>query len=120
MIKNPPTNTGVIRLIPAPGRFLGEGNGNHSSILAWNTPWTEEPSRLQSIGLQRAGHDLMTQQSLSPPHGSLVKNLPAVSGDVGRIRGLVRSTGEGNGNPLQYICWKSYGQRMLVGSQTTK
>ena len=29
----------------------------HSSILAWETPWTEEPGRLQSMGLQRVGHD---------------------------------------------------------------
>ena len=29
----------------------------HSSILAWKTPWTEEPGRLQSIGLQRVRHD---------------------------------------------------------------
>ena len=29
----------------------------HSSILAWRTPWTEEPGGLQSIGLQRLRHD---------------------------------------------------------------
>ena len=29
----------------------------HSSILAWKIQWTEEPSRLQSIGLQRVGHN---------------------------------------------------------------
>ena len=29
-----------------------------SSILAWRIPWTEEPGGLQSLGLQRAGHDL--------------------------------------------------------------
>ena len=29
----------------------------HSSILTWKIPWTEEPGRLQSIGLQRVGHD---------------------------------------------------------------
>ena len=29
----------------------------HSSILAWRIPWTEEPSRLQSTGSQRVGHD---------------------------------------------------------------
>ena len=29
----------------------------HSSILAWRIPWREEPSRLQSTGLQRVGHD---------------------------------------------------------------
>ena len=29
----------------------------HSSILAWKIPWTEEPSRLQSMGSLRVGHD---------------------------------------------------------------
>ena len=32
----------------------------HSSILAWRIPWTEEPGGLQSIGLQRVGHDWVT------------------------------------------------------------
>ena len=31
-----------------------------SSILAWRVPWTDEPSRLQTVGLQRVGHDLVT------------------------------------------------------------
>ena len=29
----------------------------HSRTIAWKIPWTEEPSRLQSIELQRVGHD---------------------------------------------------------------
>ena len=29
----------------------------HSSILAWKTPWTEKPGRLQSMGSQRVRHD---------------------------------------------------------------
>ena len=29
----------------------------HSSTLAWKIPWTEEPVRLQSMGLQRVGHN---------------------------------------------------------------
>ena len=29
----------------------------HSSTLAWKIPWTEDPGRLQSMGLQRVGHD---------------------------------------------------------------
>ena len=37
----------------------------HSSTIAWKIPWTEEPGRLQSLGLQRAGHDLATSLSLS-------------------------------------------------------
>ena len=36
----------------------------HSSILAWRIPWTEEPGRLQSTGLQRVGQDWATSLSL--------------------------------------------------------
>ena len=32
----------------------------HSSILAWKVPWTEKPDKLQSMGLQKVGHDLVT------------------------------------------------------------
>ena len=35
----------------------------HSSILAWRTLWTEEPGELQSIGLQRIGHDRVTKHT---------------------------------------------------------
>ena len=37
----------------------------HSSVLAWRTPWTEEPGGPQSIGLQRVGHALATEQAHS-------------------------------------------------------
>ena len=36
---------------------LEEGMATHSCILAWGIPWTEEPGGLQSVGLQRVGHD---------------------------------------------------------------
>ena len=36
---------------------LEEGISVHSRILAWKIPWTEEPGKLQSMGLQRVGHD---------------------------------------------------------------
>ena len=36
---------------------LEEGSATHSGILAWGIPWTEEPTGLQSMGLQRVGHD---------------------------------------------------------------
>ena len=39
---------------------LEEGMTTHSSILAWRIPWTEEPRRLQSMGLQKVGHDWVT------------------------------------------------------------
>ena len=34
----------------------------HSSILAWEIPWTQEPRGLQSMGLQRVRHELVTEQ----------------------------------------------------------
>ena len=37
----------------------------HSSALAWKITWMEEPGRLQSMGLQRVGHDRVTSLSLS-------------------------------------------------------
>ena len=48
----------------------------HPSTPVWQIPWMEEPGRLQSMGLQRVGHDWGTSLSLS-------------------------CIGEGNGNPLQ-------------------
>ena len=78
---------------------------------------------LWSIGSQRVGHNLATEQqeldmnftkenhSLSWfwgfPGGSVVKNPPANAGDtgdVGSTPGLGRFPGVGNGNPLQYPC----------------
>ena len=41
----------------------------HSSILAGESPWTEEPDGLQSMGLQRVGHDSATK-----PHQVNVDN----------------------------------------------
>ena len=42
--------------------ILEEEMATHSSSLAWRIPWTGEPGRLQSMGSQRAGHDLATTQ----------------------------------------------------------
>ena len=36
---------------------LEKGIATHSSILAWRIPWTEETGRLQSMGLERVGHE---------------------------------------------------------------
>ena len=60
MVKNTPANAGDARdmgLIPGLGRFPGEGMANHSSIIAWRIPWTEESAGRQSMGLQRVEHD---------------------------------------------------------------
>ena len=57
--------------------FSEKAMAPHSSTLAWKIPWTEEPDRLQSMGLQRVGHDWAI---------------------------LLSRIGEGNGNPLQCSC----------------
>ena len=53
----------------------------HSSTLAWEIPWTEEPGRLQSVESRRVRHDWATSLSL-----------------------FTFMHGEGNGNALQYSC----------------
>ena len=60
VVRNPPVNAGDLRdtgLIPGLGRSPGGGHDNHSGILAWRIPWTGKPGGLESIGLQRIGHD---------------------------------------------------------------
>ena len=60
MVKNPPV---VWELQETWVQSLGQedplekGMATHSSILTWRITWTEEPGGLQSIGLQRVGHD---------------------------------------------------------------
>ena len=57
VVKNPPTSAGDSDSIPGLENLLEEEMTTHSSILAWEIPWTEEPGGLQSIGSQRAGND---------------------------------------------------------------
>ena len=40
--------------------FLEKGMTTHSGILAWRSPWIEEPGRLRSMGFQRVRHDWVT------------------------------------------------------------
>ena len=57
MVKNLPATQE--RWVRSPGQEdpLEKGMATHSSILAWRIPRTEDPGGLQSIGLQRVGHD---------------------------------------------------------------
>ena len=47
-------DTGNVGLIPGSGGTLQEEMATHSSILAWEIPWTEEPGGLQSMGSQES------------------------------------------------------------------
>ena len=67
VVKNPPANAEDIRdagSTPGSEDPLEEGMETHSSILAWEIPWTEEPGKLQSMGLKRVGYDGATTFTL--------------------------------------------------------
>ena len=51
----------------------------HASILAWETPWTEEPGGATVYGVAK-GHDLVTKQPPLPPPGSM-QDLSSLTGD---------------------------------------
>ena len=51
----------------------------HSSTLAWRVPWTEEPGRLQSMGLRRVGHDWLSDFTFTFHFHALEKEMAAHS-----------------------------------------
>ena len=61
LVKNPPASTGNTSLILDQEDSLEEDTATHSSLLAWQIPWTGEPDGLQSIGSQRVKHNRATE-----------------------------------------------------------
>ena len=60
MVKNPsanPGDAGDVGSIPGSGRFPGGGYGNPLQYSCLENPMDSEPAELQSIGLQRVGHN---------------------------------------------------------------
>ena len=53
MVKNLPANAAKVGLILGWGRSLEKEMASHSSILAWEIPWREEPGRLQFMGVAK-------------------------------------------------------------------
>ena len=75
VIKNLPASAGEagdsLSSVPESGRSPGGGNATHSSILAWEIQWTEEPGELQSMGSQSIVHEELsthTAYSFYWPH----------------------------------------------------
>ena len=62
MVKNLLANVGDVVQSLGEEDPLGKEMATHSSILAWEIPWIEEPGRPQSMGSQRVRHDLATKQ----------------------------------------------------------
>ena len=57
MVKNPPAMQEMWVQSLGWEEPLEKEMATHSSTLAWKIPWTEEPGRLQTMGLQRVGLD---------------------------------------------------------------
>ena len=80
MIKNPPAmqETWVQSLCQVRKIPLEKGMATHSSILAWEIPWAEAPGGLQSMGVTKVRHDLVSKPPplIGDKHGE-AKNLPA-------------------------------------------
>ena len=123
MIKNPSANAGDTVLSLGQEDSLEEEMATQSCILPWEIPWAVEPGRLQSIVLQKVGHD-WSSLAYTHAHGckicvdvnfwmavlyyywtSLVAQMVKASAYNGR------SPGEGNGNQLQYSCLEYFMDR---------
>ena len=73
-------DAGNLGSTPGLGRSPEEGMATHSSILARRIPWTEEHGGLQSMGLQRAGHDWVSNTLTSTwSIGVITKSLVSFS-----------------------------------------
>ena len=84
-----------------------------SSVLAWRTPWTEEPVGYSPWGCKDLDMterltQLLYNVVLGFPGGSVAKNLPANAGDSGSIPGSGRSPGIRNGKLFQYSCLENF------------
>ena len=70
---------------------MEEEIATHSSTFAWKIPWTEEPGRLQSMGLLRVGHDFTftfhfyVLEKEMVTHFSVLARIIAGKGEPGRL-----------------------------------
>ena len=82
MAKNPPARAGDAGdggSIPGSRGSPGVGNGNALQLLAWKSPWTEEPGRLPSMGVAKSRRDRATERTQGPlliTPGVLATRLP--------------------------------------------
>ena len=69
MVKKLSSNARDVGLIPGLEDPLGKEMATHSSILAWEIPWTQEPGGLPSMGSQRVRNNLMTKATTNSSTG---------------------------------------------------
>ena len=95
--------------------LLEKEMATHSSILAWKIPWTEEPGRLQSMGLQRVRHDWATSflglTGLIFLHSKgLSRVFSSITVQKSQFYGAQSSLWS---NSHIHTCWKNYGPLLV-------
>ena len=76
--------------------MVGEGNGTHSSTLAWKIPWMEEPGRLQSMGSRAVSRIQLSDFALTFHFHSFEKEMAT---DSSVLAWRIPVTGEPGGLP---------------------
>ena len=101
-----PYNVGDLGSILGSGRSSGEGNGNPLQDFCLENPMDRRRSLKGYSPLgRRVWNENVTHITKTLLQVALVvKNTPANTGDTGSIPESGKSSGEGNGNPLQYPC----------------
>ena len=93
MVNNLPANAGDMDSIPGLGRVPGEGNGNPLWYPCLENPWTEEPGRLQSMGVAKSRtrlsdftftfHFHALEKEMATPSSVLAWRIPGTGSLVG-------------------------------------
>ena len=104
-VENLPANAGDRGSVLGLGRSPGEGNATHSSILAWEIPWTEKPGGLQSMGLQTVRHDLATEHACKISYNSLNSLIAGVVNCLSDKLKTSVSFGLTNKMMIVILCW---------------
>ena len=85
---------------------LGKEMAPHSSTLAWRIPWREQPGRLQSMGLQRVGHDWLTSlHFMIWQNTHIIQTIVLILFCPKWFDLLKDSWDAKNKNPLCFPCW---------------
>ena len=102
---------------------VGEGNGNPLQCSCLENPRDGEPGGLPSMGSHRVRHNwsdftaaaaaYILEGGRDFSHSSVGKSSACSAGDLGSITGSRRSSGKGNGSPLQYSCLENSMDRGL-------
>ena len=111
MLKNLSANLGNVGSIPGSERYTGEGNGSPLQYSCLENPMHREPGRLQSMRLQRVGHDLTAKHQQQPHFRALGSR-----GSCLTTRSLILLICKANIIKATFKVWERPGKAAQLGS----